>query len=188
MDRKATRKWPSTARYAGSACVRVHMNPLSYLSGYPPELQEQAGALLEAGELGPLLASRYPGRHDIRSNRDLHDYVQELKARHLRTAPPLGKVLYDDRLQVVENALGLHTTITRAHGRRVHKRRELRVAGLFREVAPEFLRMIVVHELAHTKHADHSRDFYRLCTHMEPDYHRLELDLRLLLTVQHHGG
>ena len=164
------------------------METLPYLTGYPPELQGQARALLESGELGPLLASRYPGRHHIRSNRDLHDYVQELKSRHMRTAPPLGKVLYDERLQVLENALGLHTTVTRSHGRRVHKRRELRVAGLFKDVAPEFLRMIVVHELAHTKHADHSRDFYRLCTHMEPDYHRLELDLRLLLTAQDQEG
>jgi len=164
------------------------METLPYLTGYPPELQEQARGLLASGELGPLLEARYPRRHEVRSNRDLHDYVQALKARHLRTAPPLGKVLYDDRLRVVENALGLHTTATVAHGRRVHKRRELRVAGLFRDVAPELLRMIVVHELAHTKHADHSRNFYRLCVHMEPDYHRLELDLRLLLTVQDHHG
>jgi hypothetical protein len=60
----------------------------------------------------------------------------------------------------------------------------MRVASLFKDAAPEFLRMIVVHELAHMKHADHDRDFYKLCTYMEPDYPQLELDLRLQLTVQ----
>jgi len=160
------------------------MEPLPYLAGYGPKIQEEASALLESGELGRLLAAKYPGRHEIRSNKALHAYVQELKARHMRTAPPLGKVLFDDRLQVVHNALGLHTTRTHAHGSKIHKRREVRVAGLFKDVAPEFLRMIVVHELAHMKHADHSRDFYKLCVFMEPEYHRLELDLRLVLTVE----
>ena len=44
------------------------------------------------------------------------------------------------------------------------------------------LRMVVVHELAHLKEKDHNKAFYNLCTHMEPDYHQFEFDLRLLLT------
>lgn len=42
--------------------------------------------------------------------------------------------------------------------------------------------MIVVHELAHLKEMDHNKAFYQLCEYMAPDYHRLELDLRLYLT------
>jgi len=42
--------------------------------------------------------------------------------------------------------------------------------------------MIVVHELAHLKEAEHDKSFYQLCTHMAPDYHQLEFDLRLYLT------
>jgi predicted metal-dependent hydrolase len=45
-----------------------------------------------------------------------------------------------------------------------------------------FLRMIVVHELAHLKEYAHNKAFYQLCTHMEPDYHQLEFDTRLYLT------
>ncbi|NTV12271.1 MAG: M48 family metallopeptidase, partial [Zoogloea sp.] len=41
-----------------------------------------------------------------------------------------------------------------------------------------FLRMIVVHELAHIKEREHDKAFYQLCRHMEPDYHQLEFDLR----------
>ena len=51
--------------------------------------------------------------------------------------------------------------------------------------APEpFLRMIVVHELAHLKEKEHDKAFYQLCCHMEPQYHQLEFDTRLWLTQQ----
>ena len=43
--------------------------------------------------------------------------------------------------------------------------------------------MIVVHELAHLKEREHGKPFYALCTHMEPDYHQLEFDVRLWLTL-----
>ena len=131
-----------------------------------------------------MLLERYPDRHEVRSNKALRTYVQELKARHMRKAPPLIAVRYDDRLHVARNALGLHTTRTLVQGAALRKRRELRIASLFKDAPPEFLRMIVVHELAHMKHAEHDADFYRLCTHIEPDYHQLEFDLRLFLTVQ----
>lgn len=164
------------------------MPSLTYLNGYSPELQAQARSLLEAGELLPLLESRYPERHEVHSSKALGSYVQALKARHLRSSAPLGQVRFDDRLHLVHQALGLHTTTTRLHGSKLKKRREVRVASLFKRLAPEFLRMIVVHELAHMKHSEHDRDFYRLCNHMEPEYHRYELDLRLYLTAEEWGA
>ena len=86
-------------------------------------------------------------------------------------------------MRLVHRALGLQTTSVRVQGSQLRKRREIRIASLFKDRAPEFLRMIVVHELAHLKYADHDRDFYRLCAHMEPDYQQIELDLRLALTL-----
>ena len=164
------------------------MSDLPYLAGYSAALQADAARLLASGELAERLAARYPDRHDVRSSRALGAYAKELKARHMRNSAPLDRVLFDDRLRVVEGALGLHTTRTHSHGARLRKRREIRIASLFKDTAPEFLRMIVVHELAHMKHADHSRQFYALCESMESDYHQLELDLRLHLTVQERGG
>ncbi len=158
------------------------MQPLKYLAGYPSHLQDKVRALIEQGRLGTMLADRYPQAHAVRNDGQLYDYVQALKDRHLRKAVPLGKVVYDGTLQVMKHALGTHTAISRVHGGRLKASREIRIASVFRDAPAEFLKMIVVHELAHLKEADHNKAFYQLCTHMEPDYHQLEFDLRLYLT------
>jgi hypothetical protein len=56
------------------------------------------------------------------------------------------------------------------------------VAWFLPAPAPEFLQMIVVHELAHLKEAEHNKAFYKLCEYMLPGYHQLEFDLRVYLT------
>jgi hypothetical protein len=91
-------------------------------------------------------------------------------------------VLYDSKLDVVRNALGLHTAVSRVQGGRLKAKKEIRVAALFKAAAPEFLHMIVVHELAHLKEIEHNKTFYQLCQHMLPDYHQREFDLRVYLT------
>lgn len=140
------------------------------------------------GQIAGRLADRYGDRHEVKSNKDLNRYVQQLKAQYLKTAPPLGRVTFDNRLHVTQNALGINATTTRVQGRKLRKSCEIRVASLFKDTAPDFLRMIVVHELAHIRHFDHDRKFYKLCTYMEPDYHQLEFDLRLYLTLQESEG
>lgn len=158
------------------------MTPLKYLAAYPPHIQDQVRALIEQDRLAENLRVRYPDRHDVRSDSALYDYVLELKNRHLRTAPPVSKVAYDSGLGLVAKALGTQTTISRVQGAKLKSKREIRIATLFRDCAPEFLKMIVVHELAHLKVRDHDKSFYALCLHMEPDYHQYEFDLRLHLT------
>lgn len=158
------------------------MPSLKYLSGYPDELQAQVCRLIEEDRLGALLAQRYPGRHEVRTDKALFDYTSELKTRYLRNAEPLSKVVYDNKLKVISHALGTHTAVSRVQGGKLKAKREIRVASLFKDAPVEFLKMIVVHELAHIKERDHNKAFYQLCTHMEPNYHQLEFDLRLHLT------
>lgn len=67
-------------------------------------------------------------------------------------------------------------------GRQAESKAEIRVATVFRNAPEPFLRMIVVHELAHLKEKEHNKAFYQLCCHMEPQYHQLEFDTRLWLT------
>jgi predicted metal-dependent hydrolase len=140
-------------------------------------------ALLLQGRLGALLLERYPEPHSVRSDRALGEYVGELKARFLRSAPPLAKVAYDSKLHLAAQALGTHTRISRVQGTQLKAKRELRVASLFKDAPAAFLKMIVVHELAHLKEREHDKAFYALCTHMELAYHQLEFDTRLWLTA-----
>ena len=163
------------------------MEVLKYLSGYPQQVQARVQELIGQGRLGAMLADKYSQAHSVRSDGQLHDYVQALKDRHLRKSVPLGKVVYDGKLQVMKHALGTHTTISRVQGDRLKTSREIRIASVFRDAPAEFLRMIVVHELAHLREAGHNKAFYHLCTHMQPDYHQLEFDLRLYLTHQEIG-
>ena len=128
------------------------------------------------------LAEKYDNSHAVRTDGQLRDYVQALKDRHLRKSVPLAKVVYDSKLQVMKHALGTHTAISRIQGDKLKASREIRIATVFRDAPAEFLKMIVVHELAHLKEAEHNKAFYQLCTHMAPDYHQLEFDLRLYLT------
>jgi predicted metal-dependent hydrolase len=158
------------------------MDALKYLAGYPQHLQAQAQALIGQDRLGVMLGEKYGQTHAVRSDGQLREYVQALKDRHLRKSVPLAKVVYDGKLQVVKHALGTHTAISRVQGSRLKASREIRIASVFRDAPAEFLKMIVVHELAHLREAGHDKAFYQLCTHMEPGYHQLEFDLRLYLT------
>jgi predicted metal-dependent hydrolase len=158
------------------------MEPLKYLVGYPPHVLARVQALIEQGRLGEVLRDKYDQVHTVRNDAQLYDYVQALKDRHLRQSVRLGKVIYDSKLQVMKHALGTHTTISRVQGDRLKTSREIRIATVFRDAPADFLKMIVVHELAHMKEAEHDKAFYRLCTHMESDYHQLEFDFRLYLT------
>lgn len=153
-----------------------------YLAGYPPELLAGVRQLVESDRLGDYLTKRYPGRHDVQSDKALYRYVSALRQEHLRHAPTIDRVLYDSKLDVVKHALGLHTAVSRVHGGRLVAKKEIRIASVFREMPPEFLRMIVVHELAHLKEMDHNKAFYQLCEYMQPGYAQLEFDLRLYLT------
>jgi predicted metal-dependent hydrolase len=92
-------------------------------------------------------------------------------------------VAWDPKLHIVKNALGTHTAISRVQGGQLKAKREIRISALFKDAPADFLRMIVVHELAHLKEPAHDKAFYALCCHMEPDYHALEFDLRLWLTA-----
>ncbi|MFZ1614136.1 MAG: YgjP-like metallopeptidase domain-containing protein, partial [Holophaga sp.] len=83
-----------------------------------------------------------------------------------------------------------HTVVSRVQGNRLKATREIRIATVFRDAPAEFLKMILVHELAHSKEREHNKAFYQLCIHMAPNYFQLEFDLRLYLThleVQHQG-
>lgn len=158
------------------------MTILKYLTGYPTETLQQVQRLIRDERLGEVLLKKYPICHAIRTDKQLYEFCLALKNEFMNKAQPLARVQYDSKIKVIQHALGQHHYITRVQGSKTKTVNEIKIASLFR-VAPEaFLRMIVVHELAHFREKEHNKSFYQLCRHMEPNYHQYEFDLRLYLT------
>jgi len=156
--------------------------PLKFLQGYAADTLAQVEQLVADKRLGEWLLKKYPSGHGVRTDKALFEYVQALKQTYLRGAEPLNKVAFDSKLQVVQHALGTHTTVSRVQGSKLKSKREIRIAAMFKDAPSEFLKMITVHELAHLKERAHDKAFYQLCTYMEPSYHQLEFEVRMYLT------
>ncbi|MDF1762913.1 MAG: DUF45 domain-containing protein [Oleibacter sp.] len=163
-------------------------NSLRYLSSYSPDVQRQASELLDSNKLGDILKNRHPEKHTLTSANALYDFAFDIKNTYLRSSPPISKVIYDDKIHVIDNALGLHTFVSRVQGNKLKAKNEVRISSLFRNTPEAFLRMIIVHELAHLREKQHNKAFYKLCQHMEPNYFQLELDVRLFLCHREHYG
>ncbi len=155
---------------------------MRYLQGYPDQTLDRVAQMLQEARAGAWLLQRHPQPHGWRTDRALFGYVQDLKQEFLKGADTLSKVVFDSKLHVVKNALGTHTTVSRVQGSQLKAKREIRIASLFKDVPEAFLRMICVHELAHLRERDHDRNFYKLCTYMEPAYHQLEFEVRVYLS------
>lgn len=158
------------------------MQTLKYIRHYPEHLQAQVQSLIKEEKLGDFLRAKYPHPHDIKTDKALYTYVNALKNSYLKKFPPLSKVMYDGKINVIDNALGAHTFVSRVQGNKLKAKNEIRIASLFKQVPEAFLEMIVVHELAHYKEKEHNKAFYQFCTYMLSDYHQKEFELRLYLT------
>ena len=161
---------------------------LQYLDHYEPALKSQVHTLIKDKKLPHFLKHKYPQVHTINSDKALYNYTLNIKNSYLKKSSPLSKVIYDGKIHVINNALGMHTFTSRVQGSKLKSKNEIRIATLFKEVPEPFLEMIIVHELAHLKEKEHNKAFYKLCTHMLPNYHQLEFDTRLYLTCIEHFG
>lgn len=158
------------------------MTVLKYLSSYSLEIQHQVKSMLVQKKLSNYLLTKYPQPHDIVNDKALRVFVMDFKNQYLKKSSPLSKIQFDDKIHVINNALGLHSFVSRVQGGKLKSKNEIRIATVFKSAPEEFLAMIVVHELAHLKEKDHNKAFYQLCQHMLPSYHQIELDLRIYLT------
>jgi predicted metal-dependent hydrolase len=152
-----------------------------YLAVYGESVRQQVANLIEANKLQGYLDSRYAQSHDIKSDADLRQFVMGYKNQYLKKSSPLSKVVYDNKIHVIKNALGTHSYVNRVQGSKIKSKNEIHVSSVFKSAPKAFLEMIVVHELAHIKEKDHNKAFYQLCQHMLSDYHQLEFDMRLYL-------
>jgi predicted metal-dependent hydrolase len=166
------------------------MPSLKYLTGYSPTIKAQVQTLIASQKLGELLLKKYPTSavHDINTDKALYGYVMDIKNQYLRQSSPISKIVYDDKLDILHQALGLHAFVSRVQGNKLKAKNEILIGGVFRNAPQPFLKMIVAHELAHLREKEHNKAFYKLCQHMEPEYHQLEFDARLYLTYLERVG
>ena len=154
---------------------------MKQIQHYGEQTKQQVQKLIDHNKLGAYLLNKYPTSHDAATDKALYTYATDIKNSTMKKSPPLSKVLYDGKINILHDALGQHTFVSRVQGGKLKSKNEIRIASMFRSVPEAFLRMIVVHELAHFKEKAHNKAFYKLCEHMEPEYHQLEFDLRLYL-------
>lgn len=155
---------------------------LKYLNGYADNLTSQIEDLLNKNKLKSLLLKKYPESHNITNDKSLRDFVMTIKNQYLKKSSPLSKIIFDKKIHVINNALGLHSYVSRVQGNKLKSKNEIRISAIFQKAPEAFLSMIVVHELAHLKEKNHNKNFYQLCQHMLPNYHQLEFDMRVYLT------
>lgn len=157
---------------------------LSFLEEYSQEEQSEIRSLMEEGKLESYINARYPEKHDIITDKALFTYTQGIRKKYMKKCPPAHKVVFDDKNETAYNALGDkdNELILTDNGHKI--KNVMRIASLFKTAPAELFYMVVVHELAHLKDREHSRNFYRLCEHMDNDYYEHENDLKLYLISQ----
>jgi len=158
-----------------------------YFLNYPQNIQAQVMQLIQSNKVKAYLSNKYPNAHNINSDKALYQYANDLKQQYLRNTPQISKALYEKQKDLVQNALGTHTFVSRNHGGKLKSKHEIRIAQSLKSAPDEMLEMLVVHELAHFKEKDHNKAFYKLCEHMQPQYHQVELDMRLFLVLLDQG-
>lgn len=158
-----------------------------YFLGYPETLKQQIHKLITDGNLQSYLLKKYPNPHDIKSDKLLYKYANDLRIKYMKKSPQLSRVKYEKKHDLIRDALGTHTFISRNHGGKLKKKHEIRISQSLKDAPKEMLEMLVVHELAHFKEKDHNKAFYSLCQYMQPDYHQIEFDMRLYLVLLEQG-
>ena len=153
---------------------------MKYLSHYPKDLQDKIQVLINNDKLSSYIKNKYPNAHSYTNDKALYSYVMDYKNEYFKKHQ-VSKVMYDGKIKVINNALGMHSIVSRVQGGKLKSKNEIRVASVFKNMPEEFLQMIVVHELAHFKEKEHDKAFYNLCTFIMPTYHQIEFDLRVYM-------
>lgn len=129
--------------------------PLKYLSNYSPTVLKQVQQMLDQKTLDKYLLSKYPCIHNVTNDKSLRGYVMDIKNQYLKKSSPLSQIKFDDKIHVINNALGLHTYVSRVQGNKLKSKNEIRIGSLFKKTPEPFLSMITVHELAHIRIKPH---------------------------------
>ena len=163
------------------------MTKIDYFKSYPQDMRDHVEHLIKSGQVRSYLLKKYPVGHQINSDKQLFEYSNKLRQQFMKKSPQINKVKYAKQKDLIQDALGTHTFISRNHGGKLKSKHEIRIALSLKSAPEEMLQMLVVHELAHFKEKEHNKAFYSLCEYMQPDYCEVELDTLLYLSLVDQG-
>ena len=163
------------------------MTKIDYFQGYPQRIKDHFEHLIKTGEVKAYLLKKYPVGHQINTDKQLYEYANELRQSFMKKSPQPNKVKYEKQKDLIRNALGTHSFISRNHGGKLKSKHEIRIATSLKDAPEAMLKMLVVHELAHFKEKEHNKPFYNLCEYMQPNYCEVELDTLLFLSLADQG-
>ncbi len=167
--------------------IWVTMTKIDYFQNYPQEIRDKVDQLIASGQLRSYLLKKYPTGHQVNTDKQLYEYANNIKQSYMKNSPQIDKVMYGKQKDLIINALGTHTFVSRNHGGKLKSKHEIRIAMSLKNAPEEILKMLVVHELAHFKEKDHNKAFYKLCEYMQSNYCEVEVDLLLYLTLLDQG-
>ena len=153
-----------------------------YLNGYNQDLLAQVDTIIKQNRLGDVLLSKYKEKHNVSSDKELYKLGANLKNQFMKNAKMPDKIYFDNKIELNNQALGLHSYIPIVHGRKIKMINDIKISSRFKSMPYEFLYNVLIHELAHLKEKDHNKAFFMLCEKMSPSYFQVDFDLRLYLT------
>ena len=104
------------------------MDHLKYIKAYPSHLQAQIESLIKQEKLNSYLLKRFPSPHNITNDKALRDYVNDIKSQYMKKSSNLSKIQYDNKIHLVNNALGMHSYVSRVQGGKLKSKNELRIS------------------------------------------------------------
>jgi len=111
---------------------------LKYLSAYSLDIQQKIQEMITNQTLSTYLLAKYPKTHQIYNDKALRGYVMNIKNQFLKKSVPLSQIKYDDKIHVINNALGLHTYVSRVQGNKLKNKNEIRIGALFKKLLKHF--------------------------------------------------
>lgn len=102
------------------------MQELKYLAGYSESLLNKVKNLIHEDKLGEYIKNKYPEAHTIRTDRALYDFTMNIKNRFLQKSQPLGRVIYDSKINAVDHVLGMHYYISKVRDQKLNQSMKLK--------------------------------------------------------------
>jgi len=153
-----------------------------YLKGYSDTIIKSIEKLIDENKLGLYLKNKYININTFTKDKDLYLLAKEIKDKYIKNEKLPERIFYDNKIELKNQALGLHTYIPVKHGKKYKMQNEIKISSRFKTLPYEFMENILIHELCHLKEKEHNKAFYKLCKNIDERYFEIDLDIRIYLT------